>query len=474
MRRTALVTLAVVLTIAPARAGPDTTRVVFVVPGPDGFTGALRSADIDGGGAVTLIEEGVSRADAGGGWAYAIHEGADAPPELMRSPLETGDATLLDVAASGFVTDVAASSTGEVALLRFVEADTAIPAHLEGTLGRLARPIFPVLVPPDRPGGTTGTVAEGRRRSYDLLFTNDPEQELAHAEQINVFVAGSRASRPPPPDATPVQVRGTQGSFGCGASACFLDWEELGASYTVGEFGSPDDAVAFAESLQSIDELLGPGWRAGPDFGYQVPELVVIHEAGPETIFDSVEGFCECGFSPKDWDEEGERLLVILGAEGYTALHEYEGPGGGEQLLEGLDGPILDASYGPDGRPLALVAKDWGRAGQIRTLDGTVLVERARAFDAQGEILAFVSGGGRLVVRDLDTGAETVIAERAIDVALALQGSPSPEPTGTQQAEPPPGRPEEGGAPWPLVAAIGGGAFLLGAGTWALVRARRR
>ena len=473
MRRTALVTFAVVLTLAPARAGPDTTRVVFVVPGPDGYTGALRSADIDGGGAVTLIEEGVSRADAGPGSAYAIVEGTEAPPELVRMSLsDAGEPS--PVATQGFVSDVAAAPTGRVAVLRFVDFETKIPEHLEGTLDRLERPIFPVLVPPERPGGTTGTVAQGDRRSYDLLFTNDPEQELSHAEQINVFVAGSRASRPPPPDATPVQVRGAQGSFGCGASACFLDWEELGASYTVGEFGSPDDAVAFAESLQSIDELLGPGWRAGPDLGYQVPELVVIDEAGAETIVDSVEGFCECGFSPKDWDEEGERLLVILGAEGYTALHEYEGPGGGEQLLEGLDGPILDASYGPNGQPLTLVAKDWGRAGQIRTLDGTVLVERARAFDAQGGILAFVSGGGRLVVRHLDTGAETVIAERAIDVALASQGSPSPEPTGTQQAEPPPGRPEEGGAPWPLLGAIGGGAFLLGAGTWALVRARRR
>ena len=54
----------------------------------------------------------------------------------------------------------------------------------------------------------------------------------------------------------PVEVRGTEGSFGCGASACFLDWEEFGVSYTVGEFGDPQDAVAFAESLEPIDQLL--------------------------------------------------------------------------------------------------------------------------------------------------------------------------------------------------------------------------
>lgn len=471
MPRIALALLSIVLAAAAPARGSTPMTVVFVVPGPGGSTGALRSADIDGTGSTTLIERGVSRADAGGSGAYAIVEGGREPPRLVAVPLG-GDGAPTDVAGPGFVADVAASAKGDLALLRFVDADTTIPQHLEAALDELARPIFPVLVPGDRPGGTTGTVVQGDRRSYDLLFTNDPERERSHAEQINVSVRGTRAPSAPLPDATPVRVRGTEGFFGCGASACFLEWEELGATYSVGEFGDPDEAVSFAESLEPIDQLLGPGWRGGEVIPYQVPELAVRDPSGEETIFDSVEGFCECGFSPKDWDDDARRLLVILGAEGFTTLHEYDGPGDGEELLDGRDGPILDAAYGPDGRVLALVASDWGRAGRIRTLDGEIILRGVRAFDVEDGLLAYVSGRGAVIVRDLAGGAETTVAEEGIDVALAgTRQAPSPGPTSTPAA---PARQERADLPWALLAAVGGGAFLLGAGAWALVRARRR
>jgi hypothetical protein len=146
-------------------------------------------------------------------------------------------------------------------------ADQEVPEHLESALDDLARPDLTVLVPQTRPGGTTGTVTDATRRFYRLLFTNDPQGRLSHAEQINVSVTGSRDPQPAPPEATPVRVRDTEGFFSCGASACFLDWEEAGASYSVGEFGNPDDAVEFAESLTALEEALSPAPPSPPGPG---------------------------------------------------------------------------------------------------------------------------------------------------------------------------------------------------------------
>lgn len=131
-----------------------------------------------------------------------------------------------------------------------------VPPHLQPALAELGRARMPVLVPPERPSGTTATVSEGTRGSYRLLFTNDPDGSLSHVEQINVFVRGSVGMTEPPEDARPFRVRGTDGAFFCGAAACFLDWTEDGASYSIGEFGSPVDAAGFAESLVLLEELL--------------------------------------------------------------------------------------------------------------------------------------------------------------------------------------------------------------------------
>lgn len=129
------------------------------------------------------------------------------------------------------------------------------PGHLEPVLAELKGAGVAVLVPPERPPGTTATLAEAAGHFYRVLFTNDPEGRLAHAEQVNVFVAGSDDPFQPPIDAHPVEVRDAQGAFFCGAAACFLDWREADTTFSVGEFGAPDDAVGFAESLVSLEEL---------------------------------------------------------------------------------------------------------------------------------------------------------------------------------------------------------------------------
>lgn len=158
-----------------------------------------------------------------------------------------------------------ATAGPEPELRRYVAITSEVPDHLEGALEELARFELLLLAPPERPPGTTDTVPDATRRTYDLLFTNDPEGERSHAEQVNVFVRGITHGAEPEPDATPTEVRGTTGSFSCGAAACFLSWIEGDVTYTVGEFGSPEEAVGFAESLRPIEDLAGPP-RAPPSF----------------------------------------------------------------------------------------------------------------------------------------------------------------------------------------------------------------
>lgn len=161
-------------------------------------------------------------------------------------------------------------------------AATPGPEHLTPVLEALGAAGIPVLVPPERPPGTTATVAEADDHFYRLLFTNDPEGTLAHAEQVNVIITGRDGPLEPPPEAIRVEVRGTEGAFSCGASACFLDWEEGGVAYSIGEFGGPEDAAAFAGSLVALDDLPagdadpppGPPARNGP------PAAVVALLAG--------------------------------------------------------------------------------------------------------------------------------------------------------------------------------------------------
>ena len=128
---------------------------------------------------------------------------------------------------------------------------------------------------------------------------------------------------------------------------------------------------------------------------------------------------------------------MIQGAEGFTELVEYPAGGGEpEKLAEGdLSGMILDAAYGPDG-VLILRTGELGPPGAVETLTGQTIVDDVRAFDVAGSTMAYVTGGGRVVVRNLTNGRERTVGRGAVDVSVSPdpilarpQGSAAEEPT---------------------------------------------
>ena len=413
MRRTALSILLGTLlatSVAPAGGRSSEVRWVTYVRADRTGSGPLVAVRSGGRGERTLLRSGVVDADAGGaGVIFAlVREGETT--RLVRVQIRAGvpDAPL----ARGTLTGVAATHD-RVAVERVAESRTRVPRHLRGAVEELTAATITVLAPPRRPPGTTHTVASAAGRSNELRFTNDPGGVLSHAEQVNVFVSAAPRGPGVLPGALTVEVRGTEGAFSCGASACFLDWRE-GPSYAVGEFGRPEDAIDFAESLRPMEELTGPFWREGT--GFPAPQLVVLGDRN-EIVLESVEGFCECSFRPVDWDADGDRLLVVTRAEGFFTLTEY-GPGGAEILHEAAGGAILDASYTPAG--VALNESLHVRTpGDVRTLDGETMARDALSFDVEGSILALARADGSVVVRDLDTGRERVVGTGGASVSVS-------------------------------------------------------
>jgi hypothetical protein len=381
-----------------------------------------------------MLARNVVAADLGSeGNLYAIHqEGEDfTTTSVIRVPMKGLNFRLLPADGTLYLS-LAAGARGAVAVQRFVTRGADVPGFLRNAIPILASTEVPVLTPPERPTGPVelSTVAESGRRSYRLMFTNDPGGQKSHAEQFNVFVEGRKSSDEPPPDATEVEVRGTTGAFFCGASACFLSWEENESTYMVGEFGAAEDATAFADSLLHIEEVAGSEWRLGGEI--QAPELVTLESDGSEKILESVEGFCECGFQPVSWGPADEGLLVIRGAEGFTELVEYSAAGGEPETLAkgdlGEGGMILDAAYGPEGM-LLLRAGELGPPGTIETLDGEIVAEKVQAFDVAGSTLVYATGNGRVVVRNLTNGRERTVGRGAVDVSVSPDAIPAPPPT---------------------------------------------
>jgi hypothetical protein len=414
-----------------------------------------------------VLAEDVLTADLGpGGTVFAVRqEGTSFTTTSVVRISRRGHTRELLPSDGTLYLSLAVGGRGEVAIQRFVTKGTDVPAFLRGAIPILASTDVPVLTPSEKPTGPVelSTVAESRPRSYQLMFTNDPGGEKSHAEQFNVFVEASKGSEEPPPDATEVEVRGTTGAFICGASSCFLSWRENGATYNVGEFGAPEDATAFAESLVHMEEVAGIEWRFGGEI--QAPELVALRPGGNEEILESVEGFCECGFQPVSWGPAGEGLLVIQGAEGFTQLVEYPVHGGEpETLAEGdFGGMIMDAAYGPEG-VLLLRAGELGPPGTVETLDGEVVAENVRAFDLAGSTLVYATGNGRVVVRNLTNGRERTVGRGAVDVSV------SPDAIPPRPQERPPVEPASGATSpllWVALALIAlalvGGGLLLGA-----------
>jgi hypothetical protein len=455
--------LSIAVTPAVAQTGRDEARwVVFVSGGRNQFAGSLEAVRADGSEARTLLQNGVIAADAGPEEVlYAVRESGDPPlAELLRIDIGTGLSESLSAPrADTFYFSVATSTLGDVAFERFVPPSPPDPPpHLAPAVETLRETfLFPILVPTERPAGTTDTVAEATEDFYRLLFTNDPSQQMAHAAQVNVFVDATLDERQPPQDATPVTVRDREGSFFCGASTCFLQWREPtgGPTYIVGEFGSESQAVSFAEALVPIEDILGFAWQ-DPE-GIQVPQVVVRTTTGAESILREETGFCECGYRPVDWSADGRRVLVIFGSEGFvTRLEEYDASSGGEPAIVGerRGEVIIDAGYGPEGI-LALFAGEGGPPGTLETLDGEVLVEGVRAFDVQGSLLAYVNKKRDVVVRDLETGIEQTVGERALEVSIAPETAILPTPS------PSPESASEDGVPVAIVIPAGVGALAL-------------
>ncbi|HEX6208411.1 MAG TPA: hypothetical protein VF058_08660, partial [Actinomycetota bacterium] len=422
MRRAALAIVlgAILATTSPVAGRSSEARwIAYVRAGEQGGPGSLIAVRPGGRGERTLLDTGVVGADAGGaGAVFALVRHGDTT-ELVRVRIGSGAAD--GPRATGSLSGVAAVH-GRVAVERRIASGSDVPKHLREAIDELASASITVLAPPRRPPGTTHTVASAGGRRYELRFTNDPDGVLSHAEQVNVFVGASPRPVAPLPDALPVEVRGTAGSFSCGASACFLDWEE-GSSYAVGEFGRPEDAIEFAESLRPMEDLVGPSWREGG--AVAAPQLLVL--GGPEeTVLESVEGFCECSFHPVDWDGAGERLLVVTRAEGFTTVTEYGRPDGPEVLHEAAGRAILDASYTPAGVAM-IESPAVGRPGPVRTIDGRTLARRAISFDVEGSTMAVVRGNGNVLVRDLESGAERIVGTGAVSVTVSPGGvAPAP------------------------------------------------
>lgn len=452
--------------VPPATGQAPERRWVAYVRAEEGGSGALVAVRSGGGGERVLLESGVVDADAGGaGFVFAL-VGEAGSRELVRVSISDGAASA--PRATGMLAGLAAAGR-RVAVERRVQGEATVPRHLRAAVEELAGASITVLAPPRRPPGTTHTLASAEAQRYELRFTNDPEGELSHAEQVNVFVSASPRGPGTLPGALPVDVRGTEGSFSCGASACFLDWQE-GPSYAVGEFGRPEDAIDFAESLLPMEHLVGPSWREGTAFA--APQLVVLRRP-EERVLETVEGFCECSFRPVDWDEEGERLLVVTRAEGFTTITEYGGSGGPQVLYEASGRTIVDASYTPEGVAV-LESPAVGRPGPVRVLEGRTLGRNAISFDVEGSTLALVRRDGRVLVRDLDSEMERVVGSGAISVSVSprLVASPPEEEEEEAEAEPP-AEERAPGAPIGLIAAAVAGLLLLGGGAL-LVAGRRR
>lgn len=398
--------------VAPAGGRSSEVRWVTYVRADRTGSGSLVAVRSGGRGERTLLRSGVVDADAGGaGVVFAlVREGETTGLVRVQIGGAAPDAPL----ARGTLAGIAATHD-RVAVERVVESRARVPRHLRGAVEELTAATITVLAPQRRPPGTTHTVASAAGRSYELRFTNDPGGVLSHAEQVNVFVSAAPRGPGVLPGALTVEVRGTEGSFSCGASACFLDWRE-GPSYAVGEFGRPEDATDFAESLRPMEELAGPFWREGADF--PAPQLVMLDNRN-ETLLESVEGFCECSFRPVDWDADGDRLLVVTRAEGFFTLTEY-GPGGTEILHEAAGEAILDASYTPAGVAL-IESPDVRTPGDVRTLDGETMARDALSFDVEGSILALARADGSVLVRDLDTGRERVVGTGGASVSVSPQ-----------------------------------------------------
>lgn len=458
IRLLTVVAIAGSVVAAPSVAGERGVRWVAFIQAEEefAFLGSLEAVRSNGSGARTLIGGGVSSADLGPDeFVYAVR-GEPPRSELLQMPVRRGDPDTVAPGGENVIFDaVTAARNGAIAFERFVPPKPIEPPpYLAPAVETLRETNVPVLVPPGQPSGTDAVVADATSEDFELRFTNDPGQELSHAEQVNKFIDGEFGEEPPPLGSVPVEVRDTEGAFSCGASACFLQWSERGATYTVGEFGSPEEAVAFAESLEPIEDILGPFWR--DPTGVSLPQVVVRTADGEQRTIERVREFCECGYRPVDWSPDGERVLVILGSEGFfTQLLEYsaDGSGGPTTVFESEAEIVVDAGYGPDGL-LVLITGEGGPPGELRNVGGETILDDVFAFDIQGNVLAYVNASHEVVVRDLRDGRERVVGEGAIDVSL------SPD---LVRAIPKPGTPpeEDEGLPIGLIAGIGGGAAAL-------------
>jgi len=457
----------------PTSAAPELRWIAYVRAEPKlEFRGSAEAVRSDGRGQRTLIEGGVIAVDLGpGGKVFAAKDedlgNLSTNSSVVMASVADGPHVPVYAGESGtYYYGVAASSDGDVAIIRQVTQEQGVLPFLSDAVGVLRSTTVPVLVPREEPPGTGGLVPSAEEEFYRLLFTNDPAGELAHAQQVNVFVEATLGDFDPVPGngSQSVDVRESDGRFFCGASACFLTWRELGVTYTVGEFGTKEDAVAFAESLVSME---------GPK---PAPELIVGDAGGSDRVLQSGEGLCECSFRPLDWNPENDRILVLTSADGYSRLQEYRANGSADpvELAESAFGPggeevPLDAAYGPEGI-IALLGGEGGPPGTLQQLEGgEVMATNVRAFDIEGSTLAYVRADGDVIVRDLSTENERTVGRGAIDVSVApdlISGS------GGSVAKTPA---EDEGIPALVGAVIVLGALgLLGVFLLTLVRQRRR
>jgi hypothetical protein len=415
-----LLVLALAALLAPPTDAPEEPEWLAYLRSD----GALVAVPLDGGPPRTLFRSGVAAFDLLPGPRAVAVRNAEGGTEVVETGLDPGSVRRLPGPPGSRVLRVAGASTGEIALSRLVAGPPA-PRHLSGRIDALARTTVVVLAPTERPPGTTATVAEASRDTYRLLFTNDPRGRLSHAEQVNVFVSARRGRLRPPPEAGRVRVRGHTGWFSCGAAACFVDWSEDGIVYSIGEFGSPTDAAAFAASLVPLERWLGPGWRSGRS--PTRPQLVVASHDGTERVVAADDPSCACRLEPVDWSDDGRRLLAIRSREGSTSLHEHPARGGAARpVFEDAGAPVLDAAYGPGGVLLLVGRGD--RGGTLRDLGGTVIERGVRSFDAEGGALAWVDASGRVLVRSLPSGETRVAGRDALEIALVPIAASSADP----------------------------------------------